>query len=802
MKDRRLLAPVLWLLLAALAALVAVRARYTADLSAFLPTAPTAAQRFLVEQLRDGLASRLILVDIEGADAATRAALSRALATRLRTQPAFRSVLNGETGGFEHDRTLVFSYRYLLSDQVGSERFGAAGLQAAIADGVDLLASPAGLAFKELFTRDPTGETLQVMAQLEQGSPRPNSVEGIWASRDGRRALLLAQTSASGADSEAQSQAVSLVRDAFAAAQRETGGAARQTLLQLTGPGVFAAEARATIEQEATRLALLSAVMIMVLLWLVYRSLPLLLLGLLPVVSGALAGVAAVALGFGVVHGITLGFGVTLIGEAVDYSIYLFMQSRRAGDASWTRTLWPTMRLGLLTSVCGFASLLPSGFPGLAQLGLYSITGLVVAGLTTRYVLPPLMRSGDKLANVAPLGRRLSEVLARSSVLRPLLWLIPPLAAVVLLVHRDQLWSRDLAALSPVPAAAQQLDGELRGDLGAPDTRSIIVLAGADQQAVLRAAETYGAALEPLVARNVIAGYQTPSRYLPSIATQQARQAALPTAAELQQRLAAAARELPVRIERLQPFIADVVQARDAPPLRREDLAGTSLGDGLDALLVLQDGRWNALLPLQAPVTADGSGSVDIAAVENAVRSLQAPGVEAAVLDLKRESDALYAGYLTEALRLSLAGFVAIVILLAVALRGVKRTVRVIAPLLLAVLCVLLGFALTGRLLNILHLIGLLLVIALGSNYALFFARTPAAGEGSDEHAHRMLASLLVANLTTVLAFGVLAWSTVPVLSALGTTVAPGAMLALLFSALLAEPAKPAARGDAAGAAQ
>ena len=102
-------------------------------------------------------------------------------------------------------------------------------------------------------------------------------------------------------------------------------------------------------------------------------------LGLVPVASGALAGVAAVALGFGAVHGITLGFGVTLIGESVDYSIYLFVQR----SADWRRTLWPTLRLGVLTSIAGFAALLPSAFPGLAQLGLYSIAGLIAAALVT-----------------------------------------------------------------------------------------------------------------------------------------------------------------------------------------------------------------------------------------------------------------------------------------------------------------------------------------------------------------------------------------------------------------------------------
>src|SRR4029453_14407890 len=110
--------------------------------------------------------------------------------------------------------------------------------------------------------------------------------------------------------------------------------------------------------------------------------------GLVPVASGALAGVTAVSLGFEAVHGITLGFGTTLIGEAVDYSIYLFVQSERAGDPDWIRGLWPTIRLGVPPLIPGFSALVLSGLPGLAQLGVYSIVGLVAAALVTRFVLP------------------------------------------------------------------------------------------------------------------------------------------------------------------------------------------------------------------------------------------------------------------------------------------------------------------------------------------------------------------------------------------------------------------------------
>lgn len=106
-----------------------------------------------------------------------------------------------------------------------------------------------------------------------------------------------------------------------------------------------------------TRLSLISTFAIVAVLLFVYRSPRLLLLGLLPVASGALAGIVAVSLAYGMVFGITIGFGSALIGEAVDYSIYFFVQSGRIGVAGWRERFWPTIRLGVLTSVCGFGAL-------------------------------------------------------------------------------------------------------------------------------------------------------------------------------------------------------------------------------------------------------------------------------------------------------------------------------------------------------------------------------------------------------------------------------------------------------------
>ena len=781
MSRPRLVSLSLWLLLLALSALVVARARYSADLSAFLPRSPSATQQLLVQQLQDGLASRLILIGIEGADGATRAQLSDQLATRLRARPEFVSVSNGEAASQERDREFVFRHRYQLSAAVTEQRFTTAGLSAAIADNLDLMASPAGLSAKSLFASDPTGETLQVIDQFERAA-QPRREFGVWSSSDGRRALLIAQTRAVGSDTDAQAAALALIRAAFEASR----GAAAPVQLLLSGPGVFSVEARATIEHEAVRLSLLSTTLIVALLLLVYRSLPTLLFGLLPVASGALAGIAAVALGFGVVHGITLGFGVTLIGESVDYSIYLFVQSRPGGPVSASdgavRSLWRTIGLGMLTSVCGFASLLPSSFPGLAQLGLFSISGLIAAAAVTRFVLPELLPRRLSAADLTPLGAAAARCIARVRLPAAAAAALALLCLVVLYHDRARLWNRDLSALSPVSAAAQALDASMRADLGAPDIGTLVVVNADSEQAALQLSEAAGARLDGLIDERVIGGYDSAARFLPSEAAQAARLASLPAEDTLRARLASATAGLSLRADALQPFVQQVAAARAAAPITRADLDGTSFALGADALLWHRDGQWHALLPLRAASQSPDAGNVDVARVRAALATL-APG-QILVMNIKQELDALYGSYLAEAAHLSLAGLAAIVVLLLLALRSAARAARVIAPLLLAVLAVSAGFALAGTRLTILHLIGMLLIVAVGSNYALFFDRRAA---DRDRGALPLtLASLLIANTCTVIGFGVLAFAQVPVLSALGATVAPGTLLALLFAALLA----------------
>jgi predicted exporter len=490
-----------------------------------------------------------------------------------------------------------------------------------------------------------------------------------------------------------------------------------------------------------------------------------------------------VSLVFGSVHGITLGFGTTLIGEAVDYAIYFLIQARAGGWRAWLAGGWPTVRLGLLTSICGFAALMFSGFPGLSQLGVFSVAGLMGAVLATRFVLPVLMPDGvgqDKGLGVrARLGAFAGWAVRGLPRWRwPLLAL--SVAAAALLLVRGDLWRAELGSLSPISKEALDLDASLRADLSAGDARSLVVVQAADLQATLRQSEAVARALEPLAERGALAGVDSVARWLPSLAMQEARKAALPDAATLAAALQQATQGGPLKAERLAPFIQEVQAARSLAPITRESFTGTALAPLIDALLLRRaDGSWVALMPLQ-PV----DDKLDSAAIRLALKGLD--GVQ--TLEIGAELTRLYARYLGEAQTQALLGALGVVLLIGFTLRSLPRLLRVCQPLLLSVLLTMGALAAFGVHLGILHLVGLLLVVAVGSNYALFFdmLQHEARVHGKTAIDSDTLASLLLANLTTVLSFGLIALSAIPALASIGRVVAPGALLALLLSAAFA----------------
>lgn len=803
----------LWLVFSLICGFVVSRSQFTADMSAFLPRDPSPRQQVLIDQISEGFASRALIVGVEGVAEPVLSQISQLMGAQLKAGPEFSSVSNGQTDSSDKDQAFLFNNRYLLSPTVTPRRMTAEGLRAAIQESLAEVGSSTGLFSKSLLGRDPTGESLEVIKRVIPAN-QPAQSGGVWMNAAHTRALLLLQTKAQGSDLDAQQAAHAAILQSFSAARAKLGAQADGAVLKYSGPGVFAVSARDTIKSEAARLSTIGTVMVLGLLWLIYRSIATLFLGMMPVVTGAIAGIAAVGLGFTSIHGMTLGFGITLIGEAVDYAIYLFVQympqaRARSDDAArgqqqaFAASFWPTIRLGVLTSIFGFSTLLLSGFTGLAQLGLFSIIGIVVAAVVTRYVLPVLLPDNFSVRQPKKLGYLLTRVVAQLNRLKTMVLVVTVIALVTLIARSGTMWSAELGGLSPVSEVAQKLDAELRADIGAPDAGLLIVLKAASSELALQLSEDVSARLESMVSKGQLAGFQAPTSYLPSQRTQLARKASLPNDEDLQGRMAQALQGLPLKPDKLTDFFADISKAKNAELLTRDSLNGTSMSLGLDALLMQHPrspNEWTALIALQPPVQTGTVMSLDAKAISDMLSDLGKQDTAAVhVIEIGVEAKNVYGAYLREAIVLSASGFCAIVVLLLVTLKSLRRTVRVVMPMMAAVAIVAAGLVLLKGSLNLLHLVGLLLVVAIGSNYALFFdqrSRSQAIDPANTDD-HNMLCSLFFANLTTVLGFGLLAFSSVPVMNAIGLTVGIGTLLALVLAAVFA--VRPAAVPNTAG---
>ena len=744
----------------ALVVLLAVLSRVTVrtDMAEFLPAGQTEAARLVMDEAREGTATGLILVAIEGADVAELARISRSMAASLPATGLFRLVAGGEAALPAGALERLFAQRYLLADA----DFSVAGLQAGMQGLLRQLQSSAAPLVAQFGLADPPGAFL-TMLRGWSGESRVRSIEGAWFAVDRDRALLLARTEAGGMDVPAQEAATAAIAAAFQAAK--PGGAR----LLIAGPAVFARDAARAIRGDVERLSVLSTVLIAVLLWWRFRSLLVIAAIAAPVVLSVAAAAAAVQLGFGSVHGVALGFGATMLGVSVDYPVLMIGHRKRGEEAAATRArIGRAFVLAVITATLGLAAMVFSGFPGLAQLGVFSAVGLATCALLTWVGLPPMIVA----ANLAPVSAGDPAWLPRLEAWRRWRWA----AAVPLLLAGGYLaaiggphWEGDLANLSPVPAVSRALDQALRAEIGAPDAGQILLVQGPDPETVLREQEGLSPVLDRLRADGVIAGADYAAHLLPSMAKQHARIAALPDAGVLANRVQQAQAGLPFRESAFQPFLAAVEASRTLAPLRPADLAGTPLGARLEPLLTERAGVWRGPVILH--------GVTDAAAL---TRSFA--GTAATYVDVRGELGGILAGYTARAWRWLGVSLVLVCLVLVAGLRRASMVLRVLGSVLAAMLVTAAVLTAFDVRLSLIHLVALQLVAGVGLDYALFFARRQLDAE---ERA-RTLRTLVTCNAMTLLTFGLLALCQTPLLRDIGVTVAVGAVSALAFGFLIA----------------
>lgn len=752
-KKQTLAAIFIWLLCLLTSIWLVIKTPINNDLISFLPQTDAPSKSLLINQLQEGMATRLLLIALEGqSTTAIKASLSKRFAQELRNQGL--RVFNGERVDNHQN---LFAYRYLLSHQISAERFSAESLSRILQQRLYELSSPISVFEKHLLPSDPTGEFLAIL-QAWQGMSQnqPEKRYGVWFSSDGKRALLLVDTIAPAFELDAQESAIKLINNTFMRVNTDDDAD-----LLLSGPGVFAVASRETIRSETQMLSIAASVIVALIILLTYRSLRLLLLSALPLLTGILVAVATVSLLFGQIYGITLAFGITLLGIAIDYPIHVFSHFQSQAR------IWATLGLSVITTAMGYIAMISTDFSGLMQLGVFAIAGLLSAAAFTRWVLPNFLPQTWYL----PDTKWLTALLFPPRALVVLFSALGFIALIALFTITPVSWENDLAALTPIPAPERALDKTLRAELGAPEISQLVVITAPDAETALQRSELMQEEFKVLINKGFLKAYDMAAHYLPSIQTQQLRQAALPERAQLVTALNQALQTLPFKLGLFEPFLQAVEKARTMPPLHPDDLKGTDLGLRVSSLLFQTGNSWVAIVPLMG-ITADVSGWFE----EHNYNNIY-------YLNLKTETNRLMVDFREEALERVAWGVLLIILVLWFGLKSLRRVVIVLLPVALSIIVDVVILSSLGTQITLFHLISLLLVLGIGIDYSLFFNRP----DREIAMRQRTLHALLVCAISTIVVFGLLALSEIPVLKAIGETVGIGVFVSFLMAWALAQ---------------
>ncbi|MBK1669715.1 hypothetical protein CKO28_16875 [Rhodovibrio sodomensis] len=754
---------------AAILTLVPVRA----DLSILLPERQSEDLALLQRALSEGPANRTVMIGLTPANppanararAQKLAAISAAMKRELRASGLFDRVANGRLALDPDTLEPFLAHRYRLNPPLEPQAFTEAGLGRAFDRLLTELRGLGSPLIERIMPRDPTLRAFEV-ARLWRGDSGPRKLNGVWVGREGARAVLLARSARQAFDAGGQAQVLAAIDAAVQAVEAEHGPVEAVR----SGPSVIAVESRNMAESESRRLLVWSLPVVALILLAAFRRPSVLVASAVPLATGFVAGAGAVAGVFGEILAPTLGFGAILIGVGVDYPLHQFAHRRpaEAPDAS-ARRIWPALSLGAATTAIGFLPLMMSSFPGVAQLGVFTLAGLLAAAAVTRWLLPWLVRPVH-LPPAAAAWDRLAPLHAALGRLRGPALLLAAAAVGWLALQGPSVWQDDLRGLSPIPESRKQIDQGLRADLSATSPRYLIAVEAPDVQTLLQRQEALQPTLDALRDSGAVAKIDLLARYLPSAARQRARLDALPDAQTLRRRLADALAARPFSPGTFEPFVADVAAARAAGPLTPSDIQSPLLASRLQTLLVeTSDGRVLGFGYIE--------GLRDEARLRAALRAAEVPGVR--LLDIKAQTEALMRGYRAETLRWIALGAVLGLGALALGLRAVRPVAQVGAAVLVSVALSAALLVALGTALSLFHLLGLMVVAGLGLDYAIFLrqaVRDDAASPGGGRGGRR---SVVVCAATSLAVFAILSTAAIPMLGQLGTTVTLGAGISL-----------------------
>jgi predicted exporter len=250
-----------------------------------------------------------------------------------------------------------------------------------------------GIGLAGMLRSDPLGFKNILLAQMAHLVPSTDVriSQGHIISSDGKHLLIIAEPQGSATDTAIARQITSLIHDCES--ELADKFKPRGIMLRLTSIGAY----RAALDNEKTakkdtRMAVIFATVGIAILLLAGFPRPGLgILAIAPAIVGTITAGFVYSLFSHQISILAVGFGVTIISFTVDYGIaYLLFLDRpyETHGLEASKEVWSLSLLAMLTTAVSFAFLFITGFPSLTQIGYFTALGVMFTYVFVHTLFP------------------------------------------------------------------------------------------------------------------------------------------------------------------------------------------------------------------------------------------------------------------------------------------------------------------------------------------------------------------------------------------------------------------------------
>lgn len=714
----------------------------------------------------------------------------------LRDAPEIDRVDSGVADGSRDFQWLADRRLLLLRGEAleqGLARLSGPGLQTAVSDSRGLLSAPSP-SVVDLVRNDPLG-LFGLLRQTLGGAQSGINIgitEGGYISPDGRSRLVMARPRRPPFDTEfahALEDRLAEIRSRLAAerdASAETGDEPLPPLEVVTAGGHrVAVETERQVKQESILNTVGSLALILPLLFLVYRSVWLVVFGALPsavsllVVLGML-GMAGVQLSAAATGAAAMLFGLGVDGVVLLYVAYLLRTSADDNRDIPERLAGPSssMLLGMWTTAATFYGLTFVDFPSLQQLGRLIGHSMLACGVLTLILVPALLprKPSRKQARSLTLPKLAAWTARhRTAIVVGAVVATIGLGAVASRLRIDPTLDRLRSATD-----AARLELEIGQRFGLPDDVFVVLSDGPDLDALLTTNERLADRV-----RTELPGmpFQPPSQLVPSAATQRTTAARIAqsgaTVDSVRGELERAREAAGFKPGVFDPFADRLPELLDTGTrLGYDDFVSHGLGDLVQRLIVKGD-RWTVVTYAfpREPAEADRLQQI----VDDVDPAQTLTGISL----VNRELAARFAPQFYKGLAI---GSAMVIVLVLAAFRNLRLAFFALLPTIIGLVWTAGILALTGVQLDLFAMFAVVTFLGIGVDYGVHLVHRYQEHGDAQRATSELAPVILVAGAITLLGYGTLVNSSYPPLRSIGV-VSAVSVAALAAASVLVLPA-------------